>query len=129
MFTGTASGVCCPNDTKSISPSAQKDGVDRGPEDHDFGSYSEGVITEALVRERSVRIRSRLDSVVKVFFAGDIIRYGAAIVKKLIEDFCQLSIDVDADVRCLFGDRQDEDLRLLYIDLYLHHIGLPVSGG
>lgn len=58
------------------------------------------------------------DLVVKVILAVDIIRDDDAMVRKLIE--VQLSVDVDADVRCyLSGVRLDKNLRFFGIDLHL----------
>lgn len=68
---------------------------------------------------------SRLDPVVKVSLAGDIIRDDFARVGKFIDDFNRLSVDVnvDAEVRCCFSEgRLDEDLCLFDKDPLLSFV-------
>lgn len=79
--------------------SVQKNGESYIPEYRDFYSYVEAVIAEDLVQECSIDSMSLFVPVVKVSFA----RCDSAKVGKFLDNFYQLSVNVDADVWCIFS--------------------------
>lgn len=88
--------VCWNRDVSKIHSlylaSVQKGGEEHGPEDNGFVSYAKAVIDEDPVLERFVRL------VVKVTFAGDIIRNDAD--KGGTSTGCQSMLMLSSDIAC-----------------------------